>query len=349
MTRRMLSVMCLALAGIAGYSTSAQQQLPMPDGAAAPAAGEKPGAAPAVFVEAQADFGVALPGVNKLVNLTLRNTGNEQLKVRAAVSNCACTAASVPMKTIEPGGTTRVIVSLDFPKSLGKLRRELRVFFEGYQAPTIIAVVGEASYPIRVNKDDFPEVLTMKGVVRLDALDGKPFRVLGMNGQPARMTGFDPLRDEPRAGYAIEFDFLGLAEAQLPRYVVIQTDRPDAEMIDVKVNSPRVWGPWRPAGQWRVNDDRVILGTLSAGASAEFVATLTLPPDPKLQPTVACSDAAYKLEVVSAKVGTLGASTTDVTLRLTPPPGVSGFVHVVLTFNAGGGSSSVDVFGAVRK
>jgi hypothetical protein len=89
---------------------------------------DKAAAAPRIRVEPEAfDFGKALPGKTLRKEFTLRNFGDAELVIESVTTTCGCTAALTAETHVEPGGSTRLRVTLETRSYSGKLERQVLV------------------------------------------------------------------------------------------------------------------------------------------------------------------------------------------------------------------------------
>lgn len=304
-----------------------------------------PGSVPPFEAEtSDLDFGMHKPGGSSIGRMRLTNTGSAPIKITATSTNCDCTGSTVVKKLVQPGDFTHVNVAMDVPTGLGRVRREVRVFAEGFSAPFIFGVTAEVTYPIRINPGGFPQLLAKRGLVTLEAIDNKPFRVISVNGKPPQFPTAELAQAQPDRTTRVFYDWSELADDATPRFLVIETDNPEARLLPVRTMSPGVWSLWRPDGAWFPKDDTILLPDARAGTSAEFTTTLTVRYAAAQQFEVICADPAMTPRVVSTARDPASGQ-TKITVALTIPADRSGFFHTVLTFSSAGVSTRLDVHG----
>jgi hypothetical protein len=92
---------------------------------------EKPAASakgPRIAVEpASFDFGKALQNKSLQKEFSVRNYGSEDLTIAGVSTTCGCTAALTESKTVKPGGSTPLRVTLDTRTYSGRLVRKVLV------------------------------------------------------------------------------------------------------------------------------------------------------------------------------------------------------------------------------
>lgn len=92
------------------------------------AAADEAGGAPQIRVEPESfDFGKALPGKTLRKEFTLRNFGDQDLVLEGVSTTCGCTAALPKDKTIAPGGSTLLRVTLETRSYSGRIERRVLV------------------------------------------------------------------------------------------------------------------------------------------------------------------------------------------------------------------------------
>lgn len=284
------------------------------------------------------DFGFVAPGSDSTGVVKLVNTGDAPLKVLAVQPSCKCTTISdLEGRTIPVGGFVELESTLEAAAAPGPKKAQIRVLVDGYTQVLVVELKAEVALSVRVTPPyiNAVEGKNQTGRLVVQSTDGKPFRICSTHGMPPRYVGFDPATDEPRAQYLVEYDIADLGD-RIPRYWVVETDRPDAPLVDVLLRHERSF----PKFNIRMRDYRIAAGVVPAGGSGEFTIRLENRADPV---TAAISrSAAGKVDFVGQVVG---EEETEVTLRLTPAPGSEGFLYLPFTiFTQQGQSQDLDVF-----
>jgi hypothetical protein len=94
-------------------------------GAGAPAL---PAAAPRIVVEpASFDFGTVRPAGEVQKEFLIRNHGRAELVIASISTTCGCTAAMSETRTVKPGGSTALRVTLTAPGEPGKIRKSVLI------------------------------------------------------------------------------------------------------------------------------------------------------------------------------------------------------------------------------
>jgi hypothetical protein len=73
------------------------------------------------------DFGSLSQGQKVVHEFTISNTGTEALEIRRISTSCGCTAALTSDRTVPPGGTTKLKVTLETRKYRGVVERSVSV------------------------------------------------------------------------------------------------------------------------------------------------------------------------------------------------------------------------------
>jgi hypothetical protein len=188
---------------------------------------------------------------------------------------------------------------------------------------------------------------TTSGQVRLEAVDGKPFRVLRSQGAPPEFVGFDPARDAPRSQYTIRWDLTRFG-TEIPWFWVIETDRVDCPVIDARIQHASTMPLRVPGRPWVPKDQRVLVGRVRRGEPFEVATRIEYGGNNKPQPDTA---------TVSSWSPSLRAELLDVQpdgrelqyrIRLTPGADLSpGLLYVQLAIRASGFDAPLYVIGTV--
>ncbi len=203
----------------------------------------------------------------------LLNISQETLKIVKVQPSCACTDVTLTTTTLAPRSSTPF--SLEFtPKSgTGVKKAQVRFFVEGFRVPAIFDIIGEVTLPVRVIPPHIDARETIDGSMVVQSVDDEPFRIFNVAGMaPQYADGFNPATDEPRKQYVLKWDLSIYDKETIPGWLVIETDRDDAPVVDV-----RVWHEWtRPdrsdiaSTHWILSDQRILLGALKPAETTEI-------------------------------------------------------------------------------
>jgi hypothetical protein len=121
--KRRLAVLAVALAALLAGRTGAED-----DGKGAPQ----------IQVEPESfDFGRALPGKTLRKEFTIRNFGDQDLVLGGVSTTCGCTAALPEEKTIGPGRSTPLRVTLETRRYSGRIERSVLVRSNDPKTPLV--------------------------------------------------------------------------------------------------------------------------------------------------------------------------------------------------------------------
>jgi hypothetical protein len=238
---------------------------------------------PVTFDPPELNFGVIPPDTELHGTVQIRNTGDAPLTIRSMRADCKCTTVEdLTGKIIEPGGSLELTAVVDARSHQGTKRNEIRFLFEGYEdyGPVAVKILSEVAGAIRMDPAYFDLTTQWTGELALHSGDGRPFRILAANGAPpVYADDFDPARDEPRSDYLLSWDMtmydpMTCEDAEgnrMPNWWVVETDHPEAPIVDVFVRHNPCTLPEPPEGRmWYLSERRVLLGELAVGESAEF-------------------------------------------------------------------------------
>ncbi len=293
------------------------------------------------------DFGYHKPLSFEQGVITLVNNGDKPIKILKTRGECACTVATANKEIVQPGEGVELLVGLELPLELGAVSKQVIVEVEGYKFPFITEVSGESGYAVRVNGGGVSNIVVdLVGQLTLEAIDGRPFRVLALNGQPPVLKDFDPEKDRPRTQYVLLHDFSNIAPINLPRWIIIETDHPDARMVDVIAMIPgtiRLTGtePWQPV------KDHLVLGAIPMDEPSITIMVMTgkpLTPGQKLTSRSRSFDA--RVDIVNAYKPTTGAG-IQIELKITPRGSFQGFLNAVCDLDLDGNKTALEIFARV--
>ncbi|MCA9311344.1 MAG: DUF1573 domain-containing protein [Phycisphaerales bacterium] len=311
-----------------------------------------PSAAPLLkFEPAALDLGMLDPEKTVKAKGTITNISDQPVTLSKVQPSCACTDVRVPSGTLQPGES--VEFDLDFtPKSgTGIKRAAVRFYVDGAIAPAEFAIMGEVSLPVRVIPPQIDARNSMTGTLVVQSLDGAPFRILNVAGMaPHFLNGYDPVTDGPSARYLLQWDLSMYDPETMPWWWVIETDRADAPVVDV-----RVWHEWtRPSREdvtnlrWVLSDQRVLLNTVRPGESKDFEVTVEpLKAGYTVETPIAASCPVEGIDVRLLEARGLDTGEIECTVRLTNHLTETGLLYAPVTIHAPTQSREVVVIGRV--
>ena len=195
------------------------------------------------------DAGFVQPHAEVRWEATLRNTLAQDVRCVRAAPSCTCTSVDAVGKVVPANGTLKVPLSMKTSGATGEKTAVVVLQFEGVPGIVELSLKATVAYPVHAwqlnpgpdgkpRRDPFINAYDIKanvrGEVTAESLDGRPFRVLSVNGEPPVFV--DPARAAmPAESCAVRYDFSALPCDRVPKYLVIETDRADARLIDLRV------------------------------------------------------------------------------------------------------------------
>ena len=270
------------------------------------------------------DFGIVQPHTLLQGDFKLVNLSDKPRKVLQAVPSCQCTTIDIVGKEIPAKGLLEVPVRMKV-SSTGTKTANVKVMVEGEARPLSLGLKAEVSYPIRIQVPDEKGVLqpfidaaanpgALKGVAVIASVDGKPFMVRSVQNEPPRLVAGQG--DAPRARWQVEYELPGAPCERVPAYLIVETDRADARLIDARVRHActRI-SPGLDIAEFRSN-----AGVMAPGAGASFDLEVKKLGQNRIG-KIEALDPRFKASIVAQRSD--GASTM-VTLRIEPGPEVRG-------------------------
>ena len=305
-------------------------------------------APPVEVVPALLDFGFIAPNEDASGSVKIFNKGTEPLMILAAEPSCKCTTLNDLSGTIiPPGGSVDLEAKLDGAPNTGPKTASIKVLFDGYSVVQVVDLKAEIALPIRAIPPHINAVRNQnrQGRIVVESIDGEPFSVCSMHGLPPTFLGFDPATDTPRSQYILTYD-LDTIPTPYPRYLVIETDRPDTPMVDIylrhETTMPKPNRNLRMAGGFRFP-----LGLIKQGGYADFEVSF----DTVAQPiaTVISETSDCRAEMLGTRTEeTAKGLVTIVMIRVTPASDYEGVLYAPLSaMTSGGEMAAFHVFGIV--
>ncbi len=226
------------------------------------------------------DAGFVQPHAEVRWEATLRNTLAQDVRCVRAAPSCTCTSVDAVGKVVPANGTLKVPLSMKTSGATGEKTAVVVLQFEGVPGIVELSLKATVAYPVHAwqlnpgpdgkpRRDPFINAYDIKsnvrGEVTAESLDGKPFRVLSVNGEPPVFV--DPARAAvPAESCAVRYDFSALPCDRVPKYLVIETDRADARLIDLRVRHECT----RISPAFSFDGFRENLGVLRPGETREY-------------------------------------------------------------------------------
>ncbi len=284
------------------------------------------------------DFGVVEPGAAGQGKVKIWNAGSTPLRILRSVTSCGCTEAEdLGGRVISPGQFTEFSTTMTMKSGLGEKKEKVSILFEGYEQTFVpYFFQAEVSLPIRIAPPHITAITTLTGELVAESRDGQPFRVLAVNGHAPEFVDFDPGRDSPRNRYTLRWDLTELDEqGNIPWFWVIETDRADSPLIDVRVRHDAT-RPDRPKGRpWVPKDQRVVLGVVRPDSPVEVTAKIeyagNISPQANTAAISQTPDQPFDAELIEAVPH---GQFLEYRIRITPRVGEPGLLYGLLTLHA---------------
>lgn len=316
-------------------------------------------ASPLEFDPPILDFGLVGPDAEMREVVHVTNVSNQPVHIVDMRPDCKCTTVEdLSGQVLEPGASasfTTLVQGRPYP---GAQSNEVRFLLEGHAGLIRYHMMSEVSRAVRTEPAHFTTLDHVSGIVLVESILDRPFRILSAGDEPpVYADDFDPKIDEPRARYRLAWDLSGYdpstckneAGERMPFYWQIQTDDPDAPVLEVRVRSLECTLPEPSAGRpWVLNLQRAVLGALKPGESAEFTTYLKWRGDAAPSDTirtVMSESPDFEAELLSAEHD---GERINCRVRITPHAGFVGEIYGSVRFIAyRSGSQQIHILGRV--
>lgn len=305
----------------------------------------RPGATGVYGDPADVDFGVTRPGTKLRTEFRLVNPTDQPVKVLAAQPTCQCTTVTVSNEVIPPRGALGIPATLQVPNTTGMKQAAINTALENGQGVRL-TLTAVAAYAVRTDPL-YVDALSpegMTGRVVLESTDGRPFRVISVNGGPPLLE----TPDAPATRHVVGYDLTGETEATMPKWLLFETDHPEAAMIEMRVRNrwsmlPHQYPGYRVAIQF---DGYIAnLGAMKPGVPAVFDLQLKNFAGQTLR-AIRSGDPRFEAALVEQTPG--DDDRVRITATVTPAEDVTGPFIVPLIFEATSGSEQMYAIGTVR-
>ena len=338
-------------AGDAGPSRPAPRAAPgsgAGGASTAPAATAPPvGPPPFEFDPPEIDFGFVRPDTELTGSFLVRNVSNRPLRIQAVRADCKCTTVGdLDGTIIAPGEALEVTAVVDGRPSGGAKRSEIRFLFDGYNEVATIGLRSTVGRMVSVDPTYLAATKVTSGEVFVTSVDGRPFRILAVDGKPPRYAGASAAGPEPRTEHRLAWDLgsfdpdrcVDQSGRRMPRWWVIETDHPEAPIVDLRVRHLCTL-PARPQGGWFLSQQRAVLDAVTPGEAREFTVFLKWVAGEKPSDTIR-DVRSESPQFTASLVGTeRNGDRITCRVRVTPRPDHRGLIYGVARFTAFKGHS----------
>ena len=309
----------------------------------------------------EVNFGVRQPGSMIEHEFTMRNPTAAPVTISVFKPTCECTSGDgVQGSVVPPGGSLQIPISFQLPNTTGTKRAAVNMVLSNGQALRL-ALSAESSYAVRtvpIFIDAFTNAADITGVVNLQSVDGRPFSVLSVDGKAPVMA--NPGAQSPQTSQQIRYDLRGYDCNQMPKWLLIETDHPDAALLDMRVRHEctKLQHQIDPSYRPQINFDGWITnaGLVPVGGSGTFSVGIKNPPMRDGQGGIVygktpitglmSTSPDFKVELVSQKAD--DEKKRLVTARITPLTSQTGLFKVPVRFISGNRAQDLLVVGTVR-
>jgi len=306
---------------------------------------------PLVQVSPYLDLGFVVPDGYSQGVVTIMNDSEETIQILNAKGDCHCTTPVIQQMILEPGQSTDMVVGLNAPHLLGRIFKKVFITAAGYNTPFEVPFTAEVEHAILVNGGEGRSVIVdLSGSYKLESINKEPFRILFINGKKLTaddFANFDPESDDPRNFYEIQYDYTDLRKDELPRWIVIETDRPNTKMFEFPAFFKEALKFPHSENWWPV-PDVLVNPSIEAGAwtPMEIVMSGNLPkPGDSVGITPSNPDLAVRIKNVGLPDTGPGMR---IDFEVKPRWGYEGFISSALNFEMGENYAVVEFFSRVR-
>lgn len=244
---------------------------------------------PVEFEPANLNFGIVPRYTIGKGTAKIWNVGDQPLRIVKSVTSCGCTSAeNLAGRVIPPGGFIEFKTEMEMKTGLGLKKEKISMLFEGYGS-TYVAFFynAEVARPVRVVPPYVDAVTGRTGTVEVTSLDNKPFQILKAHGLAPQFVGFDPATDEPRTQYTLKWDMSQFNGKRLPWFWIVETDHPDAPVVDVRLRHNSTRPVHDKTRSWQPKDQRILIDLVRNGESIEIITKHEYSPNRTPQPQTA--------------------------------------------------------------
>ncbi len=313
---------------------------------------------PVEFEPANLNFGIVPRHTIGKGTAKIWNVGDQPLRILKSITSCGCTSAeNLAGRVIHPGGFIEFATEMEMKTGLGAKKEKVTLFFEGYgQTQVVFYYNAEVARPVRVippyvqaseRRRDGGWNQYQTGTVRVASLDGKQFRLLKAHGLAPQFVGFDPAVDEPRSQYTLKWDIGQFAGGRIPWFWVLETDHPDAPIVDVRIRHTSVQPLRDETRPWQPKDQRILIDLVRNGESVEIITKHEFNGDrtPTAQ-TARVQNLSAILDVELVGVEQKG-QLLEFRVRITPKNAPLGMLYEYINVGSGGYMVPLRIIGSV--
>ncbi len=186
------------------------------------------------------DMGILRPGDFVTNLIEVENTSDERLTVRNIYTGCKCTVAYFEdnQTIIGPGERLNLVIETEAGYNLISKSVSVSVAVREYKSALRFTTKFQVNHIVACSPKFLNAKRKKNGQLTLRASDGRPFRVLSINGDAPvyhENQEFNPDTDPARTLYTIKWD-LNTVE-KMPRLLIVETDHPENRIIGLPIYS----------------------------------------------------------------------------------------------------------------
>jgi len=298
------------------------------------------------------ELGWLRPTEQRAGTVRITNTSGDVVNLLRVTSSCSCTVGdlSEDEKNLLPGASTDLEVGLKAGPNTGPMAQRVYIWYEGSRAPYELFVSADVSEAVKTD----PAFVNLLGVsksgkVKLTSLDGQPFRVVSVDGRTPELTDLEGEKLDPEARVTeayVAFDYTGVADAELDRWFVIETDHPEARELPLRVLHQSLYQVSNNRPTWNLATERLVLGRMQPGDESVREVRLKAVGSPEDVTDLSVDHEAIDAEIVSREVE---SGELVLGVRFVATGAATGLIKARLSVTAEGQEQEADVIVRVEE
>lgn len=281
--------------------------------------------------------GYMKPGERVIREVKLTNAGTEPIQFARVSSTCTCVQGELLNDLVAPGESATVRIAIE-GRDIGPLSQTLTIWFIGARKPLRVNVTADITLPIKaepffinmaVPPQNGQSGIPTKGEIVLKAVDDRPFRVISAGGEaPVPASGG---KNVSATKHTIVWDFAGVPDSDVQPWWIIETDHPEARLIEIRVLHPKIIEQMvANQGPWTLAPDRLIVPDLARGGSYERTIKLLKTRSQEIE-SISVDSPMLKVELLDQSPVAGGV---EATIRISATPEARGLIRSKLTVKA---------------
>ena len=314
-------------------------------------------------------WGFLKPGEIKTLGGSVTNEGIEPIRFTGAMKGCSCTTVDVAAVELRPGETLPFTATMTAGLTPTSKASKISLVLEDH-VPISVPTDGEIVRGIRVsprrmsavdrNRQDpsTPPTMAQLRRIRFDAPEGHPFRILRVDGVDVSTFPLGAELMQPKPVHTFIFDDFNAFDPEtgldadgtpIKLFRLVETDHPDAAVIEVPVDHPIRIAQLQRRGDrpWFFVENRFVADTVAPGSSTIVEVPLLVDSRVPWEPPIAVSSLSDDFDVRLVElvpVGSKQRASIEVTPHLTADGAYLGDIRV----ESANFSVTVPLIGAVR-